>query len=62
MKEQNICLIYEYMNKAGPVGVNGMPVFMSMRCLNREDTEQMLRYYGEAQKMRDEFLGTTEDK
>ena len=62
LKEQNICLIYEYMNKAGPVGVNGMPVFMSMRCLNREDTEQMLRYYGEAQKMRDEFLGTTEDK
>jgi len=56
LKHQNICLLYEYINKSGPMGVNGMPVFMSMRCLNKEDTEKMFVYYQEAEKMRDSFL------
>jgi len=62
LKVQDVCLIYEYINKSGPMGINGMPTFFSMRCLNRTDTEKMMKYYEEADKMRKEFLGTPEDK
>lgn len=31
--------IYEYMDQAGPLSVNGRPSFLSMKLLNVEDTE-----------------------
>ena len=40
-----IFFIYEYMDKAGDRCVNGMPVFMSFKYLNKDDTEKMLKYY-----------------
>jgi len=40
-----IFFIYEYMDKAGPRSINGMPVFGSFKYLNKDDTEKMLKYY-----------------
>jgi hypothetical protein len=34
-------LIYEFMNEASPRSINGMPTFLSMRLLNREDAKKM---------------------
>jgi len=56
LKHQNICMIYEYMDKAGPGAVNGFPCFMSMRTLNKEDTEKVMKYYEEALALRNKFL------
>jgi len=36
---------YEYLDQAGPLAVNGLPTFFSIRCLNRTDTAKMLDYY-----------------
>lgn len=37
LQSGEIALIYEYMSKAGPLGVNGYPMFMSMRTLSKEN-------------------------
>jgi len=37
-------LIYEYYDKAGPRGVNGMPTFMSMRVVPKEDMSALVEY------------------
>lgn len=36
---------YEYLDKAGPVAVNGLPSFFSIRCLNKTDSARMFDYY-----------------
>lgn len=35
-------IIYEYLDKAGPMAINGFPIFMSLQILNREDTKTMI--------------------
>lgn len=34
-------LIYEYMDRAGPMSINGMPMFYSFRFLNQEDAKKV---------------------
>lgn len=44
-------MVFEYMNKAGPMSHNGTPTFMSLRWLNSEDAEKVrdyMRKYQEA--------------
>ena len=53
-------MIYEYYDKAGPRGFNGMPTFMSFRILNKEDTDYVLEKYKKFQKMIDEEIETIE--
>ena len=48
-------LIYEYVDKAMPMGVNGRPIFMSMRVLDKKDTDTMFEYYEKYKKLQDEF-------
>jgi len=46
-------LIYEYLDKAGPRSINGMPTFMSMRIVPRADLPVLIEYvkkYEEAEK------------
>jgi hypothetical protein len=46
-------MIYEYMDKAGPLSVNGFPIFYSFQMLSREDAEtlhKMLDKLDEAEK------------
>lgn len=51
-------MIFEYMDKAGPMSVNGRPMFMSMHCLNKEDTKTVLGY---ARKIREATQAALED-
>lgn len=41
LMEDEIYVIYEYLNKAGPGGVNGYPSFFSMCVLNKTDAERV---------------------
>lgn len=34
---EQIGLIYEYYSKAGPMAINGMPIFFSLRMMHRDD-------------------------
>lgn len=43
-------MIYEYMDQAGHLGINGMPMFMSFRMLNQEDTGKVIKKYNEIKK------------
>ena len=38
-------LIYEFMKKASPIGINGNPIFFSMRLLTVEDTKKLFEYH-----------------
>lgn len=38
-------MIFEYMDKAGPRSVNGLPTFLSMQTLSTEETEKVYNYY-----------------
>jgi hypothetical protein len=43
-------MIYEYMENAGPRSINGMPMFMSFRVLNREDAKKVHEKYIQIKK------------
>lgn len=45
LKSGDINLIYEYLDKAGPRSINGMPMFMSFETLSKEETEKMFDYH-----------------
>ena len=47
-------MVYEYLDKAGPTGINGKPTFFSCRLLNKKDTEKMFTYYEQYKKIREE--------
>lgn len=36
---------YEYLDQAGPMAMNGLPCFFSIRCLTQAETATMLDYY-----------------
>jgi len=55
---ESIGLVYEYISEAGPMCINGHPIFMSIRFLNIEDTKKMFDYhdkYMEIRKQCDNF-------
>ncbi len=37
---ESIGVVYEYMDKAGPRSINGMPIFFSCRFVHRDDWER----------------------
>lgn len=39
-------LIYEYMDRAGPILTNGLPTFTTMQRLSQEETTRMFEEYG----------------
>lgn len=41
---KDVGMIYEYLSEAGGRCVNGYPTFMSMKLLNRADTEKVIEY------------------
>ena len=43
-------LIYEYLDKAGPRSVNGMPTFMSMRIVPKTDLPLLIEYVKKYEK------------
>lgn len=42
---EDVGLVYEYMSKAGPRSVNGLPTFMSCRLLNIKEVVVVREYY-----------------
>ncbi len=54
---QDVSLIYEYIDKAGPRSVNGYPAFMSMQALRHEEAERMWKFYESYKTMKDQFMG-----
>lgn len=44
MQKANIIFFYEYLDKAGPRSVNGMPMFYSCNMLNLEDYNKLAEY------------------
>lgn len=52
-------MIYEYMDKAGPRSVNGMPMFMSANVMNRADFRAWLPMYEKYIQMQEEFKDGT---
>lgn len=57
LEEDECSMIYEYMEKAGPRSINGMPGFFSMQFLNRADHDcfgDEMEKYLELQR---EFMG-----
>ena len=38
-------MIYEYMDKAGPLSIDGMPMFLSFRCISQEDAKKVNEKY-----------------
>ena len=59
IKEDKLCMVYEYYDKAGPRGINGYPMFMSM-CMIFEDDFKIFLKYKDAiiaiEKQKDEVL------
>jgi hypothetical protein len=49
----SIGLIYEFLSEAGPMGLNGGPMFMSLRLLNKEDAEKMFSFYETYKELRE---------
>lgn len=50
--------IYEYLDKAGPMAVNGLPCFFSLRMLNTEQSNRVWGMYREMKAAVD-AIGTT---
>lgn len=45
LKENPPGMIYEYMDKAGPMAINGMPMFLSCRLASIDDTKKVFEHY-----------------
>jgi hypothetical protein len=52
---QNIGLFWEYMHTAGPRAVNGLPMFMSMRFMHRDDAERAFKAIDRERKRQQEI-------
>lgn len=50
---ESIGMIYEYISQAGPMGLNGGPIFMSLRMLNKEDSTKVWEYYEKYKEIRE---------
>ena len=48
--------VYEYLDKAGPRSINGMPMFLSLSTLTEEEWGKVRVWVVELLKQKDEFL------
>jgi hypothetical protein len=49
-------MVYEYLDKAGPIAVNGFPTFMSCGLLTLNDARKMMDFSKEYLAKKSEFL------
>ena len=52
---KNIGMLYEEYSKAGPMSMNGLPMFLSCKIVSVEDTKRFIEKYQRYEKMREEF-------
>ena len=48
-------MLYEQNSKAGPMSVNGYPIFMSCNIVSISDTKRFIEMYKKYEEMREEF-------
>ena len=53
--EDKVNFIYEYYSESMPRGINGMPIFGSMRFLGKSDTVEMFRYHDKYVEAKERF-------
>ena len=58
IKQNDIAHVYEYMDKAGPRSVNGMPCFFSASYLNKADALKLLMRCQEIAELREQRMNT----
>lgn len=51
MREEDITMFYEFMDKAGPRAINGLPMFTSMHMVSRADHARINAKYDELEKL-----------
>ncbi len=51
-------MIFEYINKAGPRSINGLPGFFSFQMLSQDDTKTVLEMYKKLEEAQKEALAT----
>lgn len=56
MQDEKIAHIYEYLDKAGPRSINGLPSFFSFRSLNAEDAGRLQAEIDRAKSMQAAFM------
>lgn len=54
-----VAQLYEYLDKAGPRSINGMPSFFSCRLLSRKMWFRLVPMLAELERQREEFLKET---
>jgi hypothetical protein len=54
--------IYEYMDRAGPTSINGMPTFFSCGFLTQAEYKEVCVYVQEIRKIRESFLQPNDEK
>lgn len=52
---KDVALVYEYTDKAGPMAMNGMPMFFSCRIMNHTDWERCRKAIDKLQKANEEL-------
>ena len=60
--DNEITHIYEYVEKAGPRSINGMPVFMSFRTISKTDWGKTCKYIKEYEIKVKSFLDKNKNK
>ena len=55
LKDNKVNFMYEYLDRRGPMGFNGMPIFMTVNFLVAHETKKMFKYYEEFKKLADKF-------
>jgi hypothetical protein len=53
MQREKVDFIYEYLDKAGPRAINGMPMFFSCHILTQPETKKMFEYYNKFKELAD---------
>ena len=56
IEEERLGLVYEYLDKAGPRSVNGMPQFFSMRMIDTETATKVFAIYDKLVDAEDQVL------
>jgi len=52
---KDVFMIYEHIENAGPMCVNGNPTFMSMKTLNKTECTEVQKYYDEYKELNEKF-------
>lgn len=52
--QEKVGMLYEYIGKAAPTCVNGMPMFFSMQLLHKDDYDRLLTLINKIKKSREQ--------